>query len=250
MRGGWRGQVVTTRKGSAKGNGKGHKRWLFRLVALVVLFALGFAVWLWWDMRSWRPDIAHYPEQGAVVSDTAEQVNFTTLKAVGAQFVYLRLNQSEGSRASGFGTRFGRALGAGMKVGMVMHFNPCLRADPQSAFFTQMVPRNSDFLPPAIELGRMATSCEPRVSDAAVESELMTLINQIEMHTGKPVILKLSREFEARHGTARTTDRDLWLTRDRARPDYAGRPWLLWSANSQLITEASEEPLEWVVVQR
>jgi len=38
--------------------------------------------------------------------------------------------------------------------------------------------------------------------------------------------------------------------RDRARPDYAGRPWLLWSANSALVTAASAEPLEWVVVQK
>mgnify|MGYP007086640107 CR=1 FL=1 len=44
--------------------------------------------------------------------------------------------------------------------------------------------------------------------------------------------------------------RDLWLARDRARPDYAGRPWLLWSANSARVTEASEEPVEWVVVQK
>ena len=70
------------------------------------------------------------------------------------------------------------------------------------------------------------------------------------MHAGKPVILKLGSEFEARHGTAETTARDLWLVRDRARPDYAGRPWLLWSANSQLVSEAAPDAIEWVVVQR
>ena len=70
------------------------------------------------------------------------------------------------------------------------------------------------------------------------------------MHAGKPVILKLGKAFEQRHHIARMLDRDLWLARDRARPDYAGRPWLLWSANSQLMTEASEEPIEWVVVQK
>ncbi len=88
------------------------------------------------------------------------------------------------------------------------------------------------------------------MSDAAVESELMTLINQIELHAGTPVVLKLSENFELRHGTARSTARDLWLVRDRARPDYAGRPWLLWSANSQRVVEGVEEPVEWVVVQR
>ena len=88
------------------------------------------------------------------------------------------------------------------------------------------------------------------MSDAAVESELMTLVNQVEMHTEKPAILKLSEDFEERYSTARTTARDLWLVSDRARPDYTGRPWLLWSANRYLVTEAADDPIEWVVVQR
>ena len=113
-----------------------------------------------------------------------------------------------------------------------------------------MVPRDSRLLPPAIGLVRLADGCNPAVSDAAVESELMTLINQIEMHSGAAVILKLSPAFEARHNTATALSRDLWLMRDRARPDYAGRPWLLWSANSALVTAASEEPIDWVVVQK
>jgi lysozyme len=78
----------------------------------------------------------------------------------------------------------------------------------------------------------------------------MTLINQIELHAGRSVILKLSPAFETRHRTATALARDLWLARDRARPDYAGRPWLLWSANSARVTEASAEAVEWVVVQR
>jgi lysozyme len=113
-----------------------------------------------------------------------------------------------------------------------------------------MVPRDANLLPPAIALTQLASSCAPAVSDAAVESELMTLVNQIEQHAGRQVILKLGQNFEARHRTARTTERDLWLERDRAQPDYAGRPWLLWSANSQLVSAASDDPLEWVVVQR
>jgi lysozyme len=133
---------------------------------------------------------------------------------------------------------------------VVLDFDPCLPADRQSGLFTQMVPRDAALLPPAIGLMQLADGCVPKVSDAAVESELMTLINQIEMHSGEPVILRLSPAFEARHKTATTLTRDLWLMRDRARPDYAPRPWLLWSANSQLVTDAAEEPIEWVVVQK
>ncbi|MHA7820179.1 MAG: glycoside hydrolase family 25 protein [Erythrobacter sp.] len=224
--------------------------WAVRLVALTVLVGAGFLAWFWWDMRSWRPDAGQYPEQGAVIASGSPAVRFETLKAIGAQFAYLELANVSGAPDPGFAARLAAARGAGLRVGIVQPFDPCLRADAQSARFTLMVPRDAGLLPPAISLVRTAVDCQPAVSDAAVESELMTLVNQIEMHAGKPVILKLDREFEARHGTATSTARDLWLVRDRARPDYAGRPWLLWSANSQLVSEASEGPIEWVVVQR
>jgi lysozyme len=227
------------------------RRWLLRLAALAVLFGLAFAAWLWWDMRSWRPDPDLYPEQGALVPVGTAPVRFETLKAIGASFVYLPLAQGPAVEApGGFADRFAAARRAGMKVGVVLAFDPCLGADAQSGVFAQMVPRDAGLLPPAIALERLADGCEPKVSDAAVESELMTLINQVELHAGKPVILKLSPAFEARHKTAAALARDLWLARDRARPDYAGRPWLLWSANSARVTEAGEEPVEWVVVQK
>jgi lysozyme len=227
------------------------RRWLWRLAALAGLFGLAFAAWLWWDMREWRPDPGLYPEQGAQVAAGTAPVRFETLKAIGAQFVYLPLASGAGSEApGGFADRFAAARKAGLRVGVVLPFDPCLGADAQSGVFAQMVPRDEALLPPAIALDRLADACDPKVSDAAVESELMTLINQIELHAGKPVILKLSPAFQERHKTATALARDLWLARDRARPDYAGRPWLLWSANSARVTEASEEPVEWVVVQK
>ncbi len=235
-------------KGRRNAGRKGARRWLLRLVALAVLVGLAFAGWLWWDMREWRPDETLYPEQGAVAPAGSGAVKFETLKAIGARFVYLPLGSDTSSVA--FADRFARARAAGLEVGVVLEFDPCLPADRQSGLFAQMVPRDSRLLPPAIGLMRLADGCNPAVSDAAVESELMTLINQIEMHSGAAVILKLSPAFEARHNTATALSRDLWLMRDRARPDYAGRPWLLWSANSALVTAASEEPIEWVVVQK
>lgn len=236
------------RRRSTKGGGVG--RWLFRGLALVALLAVGFAAWLWWDMRSWRPDAAMYPEQGAAIASGAATTRFETLHAIGAEFVYLELTGAASAPDPGFATRLAKARAAGLRVGVIQPFDPCLKADDQSARFTRMVPRDADLLPPAIALRGTAAQCSPAVSDAAVESELMIVVNQIERHAGKPVILKLGPEFENQYATARSTARDLWLIRDRARPDYAGRPWLLWSANSQLVSEASEEPIEWVVVQR
>lgn len=225
-------------------------RGLWRLAALAVLVAGAFVVWLWWDMRTWRPDETTFPEQGAVIASNAGAVRFATLKALGGAFAYLELPQEGGPPDPGFAARLAAAREAGLKVGVVHVFDPCRSADAQSAFFSRMVPRDATWLPPAIALQRLGDSCAQPVSDAAVESELVTLINQIETHAGKPVILKLARGFQARHRSAQALERDLWLMRDRAQPDYAGRPWLLWSANASLESEASEDPIEWAVVQK
>lgn len=235
------------RKRTRKGKGA---RWIVRLIALLLLVGMVFAAWFWWDMRDWRPDEATYPEQGAAIPSGAAGTRFETIAALGGDFVYLELAPAGAAPDPGFAERMHAAEAAGLRVGVVYSFDPCRKADPQSTRFTRMVPRQASQLPPAIALDRSGGSCEPSVSDAAVESELLTLVNQIEMHAGKKAILKLGEDFEEKHGTARSLDRDLWLIRDRVRPDYAGRPWLIWSANSQMVSEASEQPIEWAVVQK
>jgi lysozyme len=225
-------------------------RLLWLTFALVVLATILYSGWLWVDMRSWQPADEAYPEQGAVIRSGSSDTGFDTLRALGAQFVYLDLAPSDGEPDPRFAARLAAAREAGLKVGLVFSFDLCSRADPQSARFTRMVPRDADLLPPALSLRIGRIPCTPPMSEAAVESELMTLINQVEMHAGRPVILKVGPAFERKYRIANRIERDLWLVRDRAEPDYAGRPWLLWSANGNLMTEASEDPVEWVVVQK
>jgi lysozyme len=78
----------------------------------------------------------------------------------------------------------------------------------------------------------------------------MTFLNQVETHTGKPTVLKITKPFEARYQVARKLDRNLWLVEDRIQPDYAGRPWTMWTANSALANEIADGGLRWVIVQR
>ena len=136
-----------------------------------------------------------------------------------------------------------------MQVGAVHRYDPCQPAEKQAANFVTTVPRDPALLPPAVELDMLADNCPVRVSDAKVESELMTFLNQVETHTGKPVILKVTRPFESRYGIASKLDRNIWLVRDRFLPDYGGRPWTLWTANSSLANEIADDGLRWVVVQ-
>jgi lysozyme len=222
--------------------------WRARALGAVLLVALIGGGWGWWQLRHWAPDAAEYPDQGAEVSAADGAVRFSTLKALGARFVYLDASDGAKREDTSFAANLAAARNAGLKVGAVHRFDPCAMADGQSANFVVLVPRGRDLLPPAIALDRTADDCAKPVSEAAVESELMTLINQIEAHAGRPVILQVFKAFEDRYGLASRIERNLWVVGTWRRPTYAGRPWLLWTANEALMTEAADEPLRWVVV--
>jgi lysozyme len=139
--------------------------------------------------------------------------------------------------------------GSGLKFGAVHRYDPCIPADQQAANFVTVVPRDKAMLPPAIELDALADHCPKAVSAEAIESELTTFLNEIEGHVGQPAVLAVSQAFEARYPIANRLERNLWLTRAYLQPDYAGRPWTLWTANPRYRNEASEAPVRWVVLQ-
>lgn len=223
--------------------------WRLRLAALVLLIAMAGGIALWWHLRGWTPSRASYPVQGVEVSAQDGAVDWTALKAIGADFVYLDASASAFARDPAFVKNLEAARAARLQVGAVHLYDPCQPADKQAANFVTIVPRDRDLLPPAVELDRLADDCPSKVGEALVESELMTFLNQVETHTGKPALLKLSARFEKRYHVAASINRNLWLVRERLEPDYAGRPWMLWTASTHLVTDADDQPLRWIAVQ-
>src|SRR5690606_1801179 len=145
-------------------------------------------------------------------------------------------------RDSAFAGNLRRVAESGLTFGAVHAYDPCVPAERQAANFVTIVPRDASLLPPAIALERLAEDCSDPVSEAAVESELTTFLNQVEGHVGKPAVLKLSPAFEERYRIAARLERNLWLERDLLQPDYGGRPWALGTANSSLRPEAGGRP--------
>ena len=228
---------------------KSSSRWRLRLLGAGLLIAMIGGGWAWWDLHHWVPPRAAFPMQGVEIGAEDGAVDWQALKAIGADFAYLDASASAFARDGAFVKNLEDARAAKLQVGAVHRYDPCQPAEKQAGNFVTVVPRDSKMLPPAIDLDMLADDCPIKVSDAAVQSELTTFINQIETHTGKPSILKVSRAFQKRYGVAAAIDRNLWLVRDRFQPDYAGRPWMLWTANTALANEAGANPVRWVVVQ-
>ena len=224
-------------------------KWKWRVAAAVLLLAAAAGAWGWWQSRDWRPARAEYPVQGVLIGEADGPVTAAMLQGAGAGFAYLEASSGADGRDALFADNLAALADRGMPLGAVHAYDPCVAADRQAANFVTIVPRDPAQLPPAIALDKLASACNDPVIEAGVESELMTFINQVENHTGQPVVLRISPEFEARYGIAGRIERNLWLTRDFLEPEYAGRPWTLWTANAHLEVGVGEGPLRWVVVQ-
>ncbi|WP_374414387.1 glycoside hydrolase family 25 protein [Novosphingobium colocasiae] len=218
------------------------------LGALLLAGLIAAAVW-WWQQHHWIPPRDGFPVQGVEIGEADGPVNWRSIKAIGADFAYIDASASAFARDPAFVGNLQGAREAGLQVGALHRYDPCQPADRQAANFVVTVPGDQALLPAAIELDMLADKCPVTVNEAKVESELMTFINQVETHTGKALILKISPAFEARYAIAAKLDRNIWLVRDRWQPDYAGRPWTLWTANSSLSSEVVAGDLRWVVMQ-
>lgn len=239
---------MAARKGGRPGARGRAGGWRLQVMAALLLVAIVAGAWGWWHLRHWTPDRALYPLQGVEIGAGDGAVSWPSLKAIGADFAYVDASASAFARDPRFVDNFEAARAAGMQLGALHRYDPCQPAGTQAANFVTTVPRDTRLLPPAVELDMLADECPVKVSDARVESELMTFLNQVETHTGKPVILKVTPRFQSRYAIAHKLDRNLWLVRDRFEPGYAGRPWTMWTANGALANEVAQGGLRWVVV--
>jgi lysozyme len=227
---------------------KARSKWTMRVLAGVMLLAVLAAAWGWWQSRTWRPSREVFPVQGVLLGEADGPVTPAMLQGAGAGFAYLEASSGARGRDALFAANLEALSGSGLPLGAVHAYDPCVPADRQAANFVTIVPRDPAQLPPAIALGKLASECGDPVIEAGLESELMTFINQVENHTGQPVVLRVSPEFEAQYGVAARIERSLWLEGDFLEPEYGGRPWTLWTANRHIEDGVGAGPTRWVVV--
>ena len=228
---------------------KKPSKWRWRIAGVLALLLAAGGGWAWWQSHHWMPPRADFPMQGALVSAADGEVDFAALSAIGADFVYVEASEGGSGRDAMLGANLRRLADTDLPYGAVHVYDPCVAADRQAANFVTIVPRGGGQLPPVIALDALADHCEDPMMETAVESELTTFVNQVESHAGQQAILKLSPAFEERYHIASRIERSLWLDSAFVQPDYAGRPWTLWTANPELSTQAAPGALRWVVAQ-
>lgn len=205
------------------------------------------ALALWLYARSWAPARDRYPLQGVSISAANGTVEWDTLAAQGTDFAYIRAASGANGRDLAFAANWRGVRAAGMRYGAVIDYTPCHSASDQATLFMTTVPRDNAALPPVIRLS-FEPGCKARPDRALMLSELNTLINLVEGHAGKTVVLNVSEEFDRLYDIGGGINRTLWLDGNFFPPDYASRPWVMWTATDMRHIDGVDGPVRWDVV--
>jgi lysozyme len=214
---------------------------------LMLLLLAGIALGLWHLATQWRPGVGEYPVQGIEVSEAQGEVDWAKARASGVQFAYLDATRGADGRDTRFAGYWEASRSAGLKRGAVHRFTLCQLARDQATNFIAVVPREADELSPAIDFD-LDEGCKARPSRAVLLGEVTTFIKMVEAHSEKPVILRVSRTFDADYLLSRAVDRPLWLSSAYLTPNYGERPWVMWRANPRRSVDGMPLATSWSVV--
>jgi lysozyme len=218
----------------------------FRLGAVVLAIMLGAFV-LWRVISGWAPSRDEYPVQGIVVDASNGKPTWSMLAATGVDFAYLTATEGAKQRDSSFAANLEGVREAGIRYGALHRFDICRLASDQATLFITTVPRSPNALPPAVALDYSET-CSSKPDRALILSEVSTFLSQIEAHSGTQAVLLLAEDFEEQYRISAAIDRNVWLERTWLLPDYAAKPWVMWTANPSRRIDGIEGRVRWAVV--
>lgn len=197
--------------------------------------------------QAWTPSHDSYPVQGVTITSANGPVDWRTVRAEGADFVYLRASAGATNRDTAFEDNLTGVRDARMRYGAMHQYSSCAPPGDQATLFIATVPRDEAMLPPAVRLD-LTPDCSRRPDRATILSELNIFLNLIEAHLGKPALIRVSPDFEDLYQISKGVNRTLWLEGNFLPPSYAERSWVIWAASNVRRIEGVETAVEWDVV--
>ncbi|OYY90155.1 MAG: glycosyl hydrolase [Sphingomonas sp. 28-66-16] len=225
------------------------RRWTRRLGAIGGLgVVIGLAAIVTWSFAiSWQPARRDYPFQGIAVGAAEAPIEWAVVRGGGADFAYLTATIGAEQRDPTFERSWSDVYAAGLRRGAVHVYSLCRLAADQANNFNTTVPRADDALPAAVEID-FHPDCAARPEPGVVADELVRFLTMVEAHTGKPMLLKISKRFEARYHLSAAIPRPIWSEGNFFPPDYAARPWRMWQASDMRRIDGAPTAVRWNVV--
>lgn len=215
----------------------------FVVIALAAA-VLGVAGWQY--AAHWRPSPETYSVQGVDVSEANGAIEWPVVAGGGADFAYAVATNGTVQRDRQFEANWQGIAAAGMRRGAVHVWSMCQSAVAQANAFNTVVPRDDEALPAAIDID-VVEGCDAQPERQQLVDAIRQAASMIEAHTGKPVMLRVSRTVERRYDLMSAIPRPLWAKGNFFAPDYASRPWRMWRASDRRRIDGVDGTINWDV---
>jgi lysozyme len=219
------------------------KRFLFALAALVLV-----ALMLWLFATRWSPSRTTYPLQGIDISADQGEIDWRKVRADGADFAYIKASEGADIRDARFAENWQAAREAGLRRGATHSFTLCRLARDQATNFIATVPREANMLPAVVSL-TFEDGCTAQPDRKVLLTEIALFIEMVEAHTGKAMIVYITKDFDEAYQISSAVDRSLWLRRMFLAPNYGSHPWVIWQASNKKRIDGIAGSVDWNVVQ-
>lgn len=204
-------------------------RWHFVVmaVAVVVLPLFGF-------VRYYRPSLSEGQRHGVDVSHHQGPIDWALVADDDIAFAYIKATEGGDWVDPRFAENWAGAKAAGLKLGAYHFFTNCRTGKDQAANFLSVVPFTEASLPLALDL-EFVGQCPGQPDPAQFRLEIAAFVAEVEVRTGRPVVLYVLDEFEATFSVRNHFEQPAWTRRIFRRP--SSDDWLIWQHSSMAFVD-------------
>ena len=187
--------------------------------AVVALAGAGLVYYVNFAPEGWG-----YPVRGIDVSHHQGPIDWRRVAHAGIAFAFLKATEGGTHVDEDFRDNFDEARAAGIAGGAYHFFTFCKPGAEQAANFMAAVPRETQTLPPVVDI-EFGGNCAARPTPEAFEAELTAFLAPVEQGFGQPAVIYIAGDAVGQYGAV-LPDRARWV-RSIAWPPI-GQRWLIW----------------------
>lgn len=161
------------------------------LAALAVAGGSAYFTGLWIPNH---PSVAEYPVRGIDVSNHQGAIEWKRVAQGPVHFVYIKATEGQDFRDARFVENWQGSAAAGLKRGAYHFFTLKSTGLQQAANFIAVVPKDSEALPPVVDVELWGNS-STRPSVEAFQHELSDFMGAVRAHYGREPVIYTANDF-------------------------------------------------------
>lgn len=200
-----------------------RKLFYILLIAILILLTLGFANYrgiFWYNEGFTLP----YDVRGIDVSHYQGLIDWDEVKTDDVSFVFMKASEGSGHTDSYFSYNWEESKRVGIIRGAYHFFSMESSGKTQGEYFTSIVPKENDALPPVIDI-----EVDLSYSKTSVLNQVENMSLVLEDYYGKTPILYMDLNVYEAYYSGEDVDNPIWIREIYAHPDlFTKTNWSFW----------------------